>query len=215
MKKSTLACTLSAAVLACAAPQLAYALNAQQVVEAIAQNGLVAPSDLSKTAQYWSAKATTQDGLKTYVLINDANGQLHAVRQADLGSVHPGAAQVAAHVQALGYAQVEDLEFEDGFWEAEVRQHPRAPKQELLLHPITLEVVQQTGAQHDAHAPSQPGLTAAQIVAQLQAAGYSRITDVEFDDGLWEAEATNARRQRVELKLHPQTGAVLREKLDD
>lgn len=215
MKKTAIAWILSVAGLAATIPQLAHALNAQQVVDVIAKQGLVAPTDLGKTAHYWSAKATTQEGLKTYVLIHDGNGDTHIVRQADLGTRYPGAAQVVAHLQAQGFAQVDDLEFDDGFWEADVRQHPGALKQELLLHPVTLEVVLESGPAHNPHTPGAARLTAAQVVSHLQAAGYTRITDVEWDDGVWEAEATNARRQRVELKIHPETGAVLREKLED
>ena len=43
MKKSATTYVLAACGLAVALPQAAYALNAQQVVESIAANGLVAP----------------------------------------------------------------------------------------------------------------------------------------------------------------------------
>ena len=43
MKKSAPTYVLAACGLAVALPQAAYALNAQQVVESIAANGLVAP----------------------------------------------------------------------------------------------------------------------------------------------------------------------------
>ena len=39
--------------------------------------------------------------------------------------------------------------------------------------------------------------------------------DIDYDDGFWEAEATNAANQPVELRIEPTTGKVLREKLDD
>ena len=42
MKKSAITYVLAACGLAAALPQAAYALNAQQVVESIAANGLVA-----------------------------------------------------------------------------------------------------------------------------------------------------------------------------
>lgn len=227
MKKSVIALALSAAGLMAAVPQIAQAFNAQQVLESISAQGLIAPHDLEKEYGYWSAKATTQDGSRVYVLVNDANGKLETVSKADLGTTFPSAAQVVAHLQTLGYAQVRDLEFDDGFWEAEVRKTAQSPKLELLLHPVTLQVIHQSGndgtggttnpAPSTPNAPSTPSttLSAAQLIQSLQQGGYSRIHDVEFDDGIWEAEATNSQGQRVDLKLHPQTGAVLREKLDD
>ncbi|NLG77401.1 MAG: PepSY domain-containing protein [Xanthomonadaceae bacterium] len=58
-------------------------------------------------------------------------------------------------------------------------------------------------------------LDAKQIIAKLESAGYTRIEDVEKDDGVWEVEATNSAGQRVELKVDPVTGAVLYEERDD
>ena len=58
-------------------------------------------------------------------------------------------------------------------------------------------------------------LDAKQIIAKLEAAGYTRIHDVEKDDGIWEVEATNSAGQRVELDVDPVSGNVLREEPDD
>lgn len=212
MKKSVITYALAASGLVAALPQAAHALNAIQVVESITAHGLVAPYELEKTHNYWQAQATAQDGSKVYVLVNDANGQLTAVSKNDLGTHYPDATQVVAHLRALGYAQILDVEFDDGFWEVKVRQHHKAPKQELLLHPVTLEVIKQSGAGHLSQATP---FTATEVVDALRQAGYTRVTDVEFDDGFWEADATNPQNQRVELKLHPQTAAIVSEKLDD
>ncbi len=83
MKKSAITYVLAACGLAAALPQAAYALNAQQVVESIAANGLVAPYDLEKTGHYWQAQATTQDGKKAYVVVNDVDGQFTAMSTSD------------------------------------------------------------------------------------------------------------------------------------
>lgn len=206
MKKSATTYVLAACGLAVALPQAAYALNAQQVVESIAANGLVAPYNLEKTGHYWQAQATTPDGKKAYVVVNDVDGQFTAISTSDLGTRYPGVAQVVAHLRALGYTQIQEVEFDDGFWHVEVRPNLQAYKQELLLHPVTLEIVQPTQS---------TTLTAAHIVDVLQRAGYTRITDVSFDDGVWEAEATNAQKQRVDLKLDPDTATIISEKLDD
>lgn len=60
-----------------------------------------------------------------------------------------------------------------------------------------------------------PQLDAKQIIAKLESAGYTRIEDVEKDDGVWEVDATNSAGQRVELDVDPATGNVLREAPDD
>lgn len=214
MKKTAVALILSAAGLATALPFAAQAFNAQEVLNTITQNGLVAPYDLEKQYGHWSAKATLQDGSRAYVLVNDSNGTLTTVRKTDLGTTYPGAAQVAAKLQSLGYAQVEDLEFDDGFWEAEVRDTNRR-KLELVLHPVSLEVLHQSGQpSHDGDTPAAI-LSAAETTQRLHQAGYTHVRDLELDDGVWEADAISAQGFRVELKIHPETGAVLREKRDD
>lgn len=213
MKKSAIALMLSVAGLASGLPLAAQAFNAQEVLNALGSQNLVAPQDLEKQYGYWSAKVTQQDGSRAYALVNDADGSVVAVRKGDLGNTLPGAAQVTAKLQQLGYQHLLELEFEDGFWEAEVRDGNS--KIELILHPVTLEVLHQSSNRHPQTGSTTPGLSAAQIVASLQQAGYSHVRDLEFDDGLWEADAINAKGFRVELKIHPETGAVLREKLDD
>ena len=58
-------------------------------------------------------------------------------------------------------------------------------------------------------------LPAAEITAALTAAGYRDIHDLDLDDAVWEADATNAQGQRVELRLNAHTGKVLSEAIDD
>jgi uncharacterized membrane protein YkoI len=71
------------------------------------------------------------------------------------------------------------------------------------------------GALAQAQNATNAELDVKQIIAKLEAAGYTRIHDVEKDDGVWEVEATNSAGQRVELDVDPVSGTVLREELDD
>ena len=57
-------------------------------------------------------------------------------------------------------------------------------------------------------------LSPAQVVQKLEAAGYKNVHDLEFDDGRWEAEATSPQGTPVDLKIDPNTGAVLEEHAD-
>lgn len=214
MKKTAIALVLSVAGLAGALPLAAQAFNAQEVLNTLNQHGLVAPHNLEKQYGYWSAKVTLQDGSRAYALVSDTDGSVVTIRKSDLGTTYPGAAQVVAQLQAQGFAQLHDLEFDDGFWEAEVRDANNR-KTELIIHPVTLQVLHQSGNASSNNGTAAPVLNATQITQLLQQAGYTRIHDLELDDGVWEADATNAKGLRVELKIHPETGAVLREKLDD
>lgn len=67
-------------------------------------------------------------------------------------------------------------------------------------------------AQPDAAAGT--SLTAEQVTAKLQAAGYTNVHDVEYDDGQWEADAVSADGRSVDLEIDPRTGAVTHESAD-
>lgn len=53
------------------------------------------------------------------------------------------------------------------------------------------------------------GLSAADVVQRVEQAGYTDVRDVEFDDGLWDVEATSADGRRVELHIDPASGEIL------
>lgn len=208
----------AAAALALSAAPMAQAITAAQAVDAIHQSGLYAPYDLEKEYGLWTAKAVSAEGLRHYVLIDDASGAVTVFRRVDLGVRLPGARQVAEHLHRLGWGVVKDVEFDDGLWEAEVRQKRGAPKVEVVLHPVTLQVLNNVspsgGGQAGGGNAGGQVLSAAQVVQLLQAAGYRNIHDVEFENGRWEADAINPAGQRVELYLNAVTGAIEREKLD-
>ena len=210
MKFNRHAVLATAAAALLAATPMVWAITAQQAVQVMQNNGYVAPHDLEKEHGYWKAKTVTQAGERARVLVSDADSSFLAIRNGDIGSKLPSAAQVSDKLLSMGYTVIQDLEFDDGFWEAEVRQTRRSEKVDLVLHPVSLQVLNQTSA-----AGGVDVLSAAQITQRLQQAGYTQIRDLEFDDGRWEAEAYNAAKQPVELYINAATGAVEREKLDD
>lgn len=157
---------------------------------------------------------STAEGSRATVLVNDATGGLTAIRKGDVGTTLPSVNRVVQHLKASGFAYVSDVELSDGFWEAEVRTSLTSrDKVELVLHPTTLEVLSQVG-RNGGTINGQPVLSADQILLTLQQAGYTRVRDLEFDDGYWEAEALNSANQYVELRIEPSTGKVVREKLE-
>ena len=52
------------------------------------------------------------------------------------------------------------------------------------------------------------GLTEPQVRAALEAKGYTSVNDVEFENGMWKADARSADGQRVDLKIDAKTGEV-------
>lgn len=199
-----------AATVALAAAPAAWAITAQQALQAIQAHGYVAPNDLERQYGYWTAKAVSQDGQRVRVLVSDVDSSFTAIQKSDIGTKLPGATQVADKLRGMGYSVIRDLDLDDGLWEAKVRQTRTSESVEVVLHPVTLAVLSQVGAAGGTNV-----LPAANVVQLLQAAGYSRVRDLEFDDGHWEADAYNSAGQRVELTINAATGAVEREKLDD
>ena len=212
--KHTISLIAAAATLAAAGA--AHALTAAQTVDIIARNGYYAPHGLELTSGVWHAKVTAPSGKRVYALVDNASGAFSVIDPAALRNGHglPSAAQVVQTLQDAGWSIVQELEFDDGLWEAEVRRAKGQPKYEVYVHPVTLAILNDGGTPASS-GTSMSALSAQQIIAALQSAGYRNIHDVEFDDdGYWEADATNADGQCVELDINPTTGAVMREKVE-
>ncbi len=61
-------------------------------------------------------------------------------------------------------------------------------------------------------APAQSRLNIKQIYDKVEAAGYTNITEIDLDDNVYEVKARNQENQRVELKLDPKTGEIIKTK---
>ena len=183
--------------------------SAPEALARIAAGGYYATHDLAFRHGLWTAEATTLDGLRVDVVVDAVSGAIWA--GGSTSTPFLSAAQVRERLVAAGYTQIEDLEFDDGVWEAEAR-NGSGQRVDLIVHPVTGAILSETP---DGGAVAPVGLlTAAQIRAALEAAGYTQIRDLEFDDGYWEADARNRQGQRVELTIDPRTAAILREERD-
>jgi uncharacterized membrane protein YkoI len=107
--------------------------------------------------------------------------------------------QVQAMLEAKGYTKVHDIEFDNGMWEAEA-ESADGRNVDVRLDP-------RSGTIYPDDAVSELG--EADIRARLAAGGYTKVNDVEFNDGMWTAEGDNAQGQRMELKLDPRTGEIV------
>jgi len=113
-------------------------------------------------------------------------------------------AQVRSALEGEGFRNVRDLEFEHGLWSADV-DSADGNKIDVYLDPATGEVFPDNAAAR---------VSENEVRAKLTAAGYQHIDDVEFDDGIWKAEARNAQGQKMNLRIAPTDGRVLHERLD-
>ena len=111
---------------------------------------------------------------------------------------------VRAHLIANGYTHVDDVEFEEGVWTAD------ATSKDGSLVEITLDA--ETGKIIPDEGIATIGR--AQVVANLTAAGYTNLHDIDFENGVWKVEGKDATGADVELKVDPNTGKVLGTSLD-
>ncbi|MGY0610697.1 MULTISPECIES: PepSY domain-containing protein [unclassified Luteimonas] len=109
------------------------------------------------------------------------------------------APQVQATLEAQGYTKINDVEFEDGVWKADARSAD-GQRVELRIDPANGTVYPEDKV---------AGLSEADVRAKLSAAGYAKVHDVEFDNGMWTAEADDANGKSVDLTLDPDTGRVV------
>jgi hypothetical protein len=113
-------------------------------------------------------------------------------------------AQVRAKLEAQGYTKVNDVKFEDGVWKADARSAD-GNRVDVRMDPKTGTV-----------RPDElvANLTEADVRAKLATAGYTNVHDVDYEDGIWNAEADDPAGKDVELKIDPASGAVMGKEKD-
>jgi len=107
--------------------------------------------------------------------------------------------QVRQLLADKGYTKVDDIDFEDGMWEADATS-ANGKRTDVRVDPASGRIFA------DAQVSN---LSENDIKAKLAAAGYAKIHDVDFDDGMWQAEAERADGKQVEIHLSPDDGAIL------
>ena len=108
-------------------------------------------------------------------------------------------AQVRAKLESQGYTKVNDLKFEDGVWKADARSAD-GNRVDVRIDAATGEVFPDEQVAN---------LGEADVRAKLAAAGYTNVHDVDYEDGIWNAEADDPEGKDVELKIDPKTGKVI------
>jgi len=118
---------------------------------------------------------------------------------ADPGQHDLGERQVRDALAAAGYTDIDDVEFDDGMWQAEARRED-GRRIDLRLDARTGGIYPEDGT---------TALSIADIKASLTAAGYGRGHDIRFDDGLWQADAFDSDGVEWELYLDPGNAALV------
>lgn len=108
-------------------------------------------------------------------------------------------AQVRQLLTGQGYSNLADLDFEDGMWQAEATSAD-GNRTDVRVDPASGQVFTDTQVSN---------LSENDIKAKLIAAGYAKVHDVEFDDGLWKAKVERSDGKNVQVQLSPKDGAVL------
>ena len=112
--------------------------------------------------------------------------------------------QVRAKLEAQGYTSVNDVKFEDGMWKADARS-ANGNRVDVRLDATTGEVYPDEQVAN---------LSEADVRARLAAAGFTNVHDVDYEDGIWNAEAEDPTGKDVELKIDPKSGKVIGKEKD-
>lgn len=113
-------------------------------------------------------------------------------------------AQVRASLETQGYNKVNDVKFEDGVWKADARS--------ANGNRVDVRIDAKSGKVYPDEQVA--NLSEADVRAKLAAAGYTHVHDVDYEDGIWNAEADDPADKDVELKIDPRTGAVIGKEKD-
>ena len=107
--------------------------------------------------------------------------------------------QVRALLTENGYTNIDDIEFDDGLWKADATSAD-GKRIDVRINPANASIMTNALVSR---------FSEADIRARLTDAGYTDIHDVEFDDGVWKAEADNNVGNDVEIHLDAATGEII------
>lgn len=122
--------------------------------------------------------------------------------QPPTGALSEGVIKTA--IADAGYKEVKNLKFKDGVWRSKAR-GGNSQWVELRVGPVS-------GKVYVSDAPSK--LDKDEVKAKLAAAGYQNVHDVEYEHGLWSADARTGHGTDVDLLVDPDDGSLVAESRD-
>lgn len=113
-------------------------------------------------------------------------------------------AQVKLTLEAAGYTNINDIKFKDGAWKADARSAD-GNRVDVRIDATTGQIYPETQVAN---------LSKADVEAKLAAAGYHDVHDLEFRNGVWEAEAENESGKDFELRIDAANGNIISKRKD-
>jgi uncharacterized protein with FMN-binding domain len=107
--------------------------------------------------------------------------------------------EIRAQLAAQGYTEINDINFKDGSWTADAKSAD-GNHQDVKIDGKTGKVTPEDAA---------AALTEDQVMAKLAEAGYTKLHDVEFKDGVWTGKADDPTGKEVEFKADPTDGHII------
>ena len=111
--------------------------------------------------------------------------------------------EIVLLVEQTQAGQITSIEFDDGFWELEMRSN--GSWVELLADPLSGQVTRTTPIDGDDDVPPVDGIPLSRILRAVETMGRGMITEVEFDDRFWEIKLRR-NGARTKLEADPMTG---------
>jgi hypothetical protein len=108
-------------------------------------------------------------------------------------------AQVRELLTREGFTRIDEPEFEDGMWETDATSAD-GNRVDVRVDPRTAKIFAEGMVSR---------LSAEDVKARLTAAGYSKVHDLDFDDGVWEADAERPDGKNVTIRVDPDNGRIL------
>jgi hypothetical protein len=112
--------------------------------------------------------------------------------------------QVRARLTEQGYTRINDVKFRDGVWKADARSAD-GNRVDVRIDPAS-------GAIYPDEQVAR--MSEKDVRAALAVAGYTHVHDVDYEDGIWNAEADDPAGRDVEVKIDPDTGKVIGKEKD-
>ena len=122
----------------------AWAFGERPTIDAAAATAAVAAAGFTdiREVEYddgvWEIRATGADGRRVTVHVDPADGTI--LSPAPAGAPRIELAEVMQRLAAAGYTDVREVERDDGFWQAEVRDGTGV-RREVRVHPVSGAIV--------------------------------------------------------------------------
>lgn len=113
-------------------------------------------------------------------------------------------AQVKSTLEAAGYTNINDVKFKGGAWKADARSAD-GNRVDVRIDASTGKIYPETQVAN---------LSKADVEAKLAEAGYHHVHDLEFRNGVWEAEAENESGKDFELRIDAANGDIISKRKD-